>query len=197
MILLGSVLINLFIFLFFKSYSLLSNLILISSIFLIISTARDAINLLKNKEYNISRIIAHFSFGLLILFIGLNYNFSSEKDFNLKVGEVKKFENFSIKFKDLNLKEFKNYKAVIGTFEIDDFKDNTKLFLSPQIRIYDNPSTLTYEASIRSGLLKDFYITMSNIDRSDYYNIKFQKTFYGLDMDFSYSNFTEWIFTIF
>ncbi len=175
MILLGSVLINLFIFLFFKSYSLLSNLILISSIFLIISTARDAINLLKNKEYNISRIIAHFSFGLLILFIGLNYNFSSEKDFNLKVGEVKKFENFSIKFKDLNLKEFKNYKAVIGTFEIDDFKDNTKLFLSPQIRIYDNPSTLTYEASIRSGLLKDFYITMSNIDRSDYYNIKFQK----------------------
>ena len=154
---------------------MLSNLILISSIFLIISTARDAINLLKNKEYNISRIIAHFSFGLLILFIGLNYNFSSEKDFNLKVGEVKKFENFSIKFKDLNLKEFKNYKAVIGTFEIDDFKDNTKLFLSPQIRIYDNPSTLTYEASIRSGLLKDFYITMSNIDRSDYYNIKFQK----------------------
>ena len=131
--------------------------------------------MLKNKEYNISRIIAHFSFGLLILFIGLNYNFSSEKDFNLKVGEVKKFENFSIKFKDLNLKEFKNYKAVIGTFEIDDFKDNTKLFLSPQIRIYDNPSTLTYEASIRSGLLKDFYITMSNIDRSDYYNIKFQK----------------------
>ena len=84
----------------------------------------------------------------MILFIGLNYNFSSEKDFNLKVGEIKKFDNFSIKFQDLNLKEFKNYKAVIGTFEIDNFKDNTKLFLSPQIRIYDNPSTLTYEASL-------------------------------------------------
>ena len=174
-ILFGAILINLFIFFFFKSYSLLSNLILISSIFLILSTIKDAINLLKNKEFNISRIIAHFSFGLLILFIGLNYNFSSEKDFNLKVGEIKKFEDFSIKFQDLNLEEFKNYKAVIGTFEIDDFKDNTKLFLSPQIRVYDNPSTLTYEASIRSGLLKDFYITMSNIDRSDYYNIKFQK----------------------
>ena len=174
-ILFGAILINLFIFFFFKSYSLLSNLILISSIFLILSTIKDALNLLKNKEFNISRIIAHFSFGLLILFIGLNYNFSSEKDFNLKVGEIKKFDDFSIKFQDLNLEEFKNYKAVIGTFEIDNFKDNTKLFLSPQIRIYDNPSTLTYEASIRSGLLKDFYITMSNIDRSDYYNIKFQK----------------------
>ena len=174
-ILFGAVFINFFIFFFFKSYSLLSNLILISSIFLIISTTRDSINLLKNKEFNLSRIMAHFSFGLLILFIGLNYNFSSEKDFNLKVGEVKKFEDFSIKFQDLNLKELKNYKAVIGTFEIDDYKDNAKLFLSPQIRIYENPNTLTYEASIRSGLLKDFYITMSNIDRSEYYNIKFQK----------------------
>ena len=28
---------------------------------------------------------------------------------------------------------------------------------------------------LRSGLLKDYYLTMSNIDRSDYYNIKFQK----------------------
>ena len=47
--------------------------------------------------------------------------------------------------------------------------------LYPEIRIYQSPSTITYEASIRSGLLKDYYITMSNIDRSDYYNIKFQK----------------------
>ena len=47
--------------------------------------------------------------------------------------------------------------------------------MKPEIRIYENPSTLTYEASIRFGLLKDYYITMSNIDRSDYYNIKFQK----------------------
>ena len=41
--------------------------------------------------------------------------------------------------------------------------------------IYEKPSTLTYEASIRTMLLKDYYITMSNIDRSEYYNIKFQK----------------------
>ena len=47
--------------------------------------------------------------------------------------------------------------------------------MSPEIRIYENPSTLTYEASIRTGPLKDYYITMSNVDRSDYYNIKFQK----------------------
>ena len=42
-----------------------------------------------------------------------------------------------------------------------------------EIRIYDNPKTLTM-TSIRS-FVKDYYITMSNIDRSDYYNIKFKK----------------------
>ena len=52
---------------------------------------------------------------------------------------------------------------------------NQTNILNPEIRIYEKPSTLTYEASIRTMLLKDYYITMSNIDRSEYYNIKFQK----------------------
>ena len=60
-------------------------------------------------------------------------------------------------------------------FKINNSQENLHQSLYPEIRIYENPSTITYEASIRSGLLKDYYITMSNIDRSDYYNIKFQK----------------------
>ena len=50
-----------------------------------------------------------------------------------------------------------------------------KNILKPEIRIYENPKTLTYEASIKTSALKDYYLTMSNIDRSEYYNIKFQK----------------------
>ena len=35
---------------------------------------------------------------------------------------------------------------------------------------------LTYEeASIKTNFIKDYYLTMSNVDRSEYYNIKFQK----------------------
>ena len=75
----------------------------------------------------------------------------------------------------MQLKEFKNFKSIIGEFKIKNTQSQLEQFLNPEIRIYDNPSTLTYEASIRSGLLKDYYLTMSNIDRSDYYNIKFQK----------------------
>ena len=174
-ILATSIFINFVISYFFKSYSVLSNFIIVSSLFLIISSLKDVVRLVKNNNFNFSRIISHTAFGFLVLFIGLNYNFSLEKDFNIKVGETQKIDNYSIKFKNLQLKDFKNYKSIIGEFKINNSKNNSEQFLKPEIRIYENQSTLTYEASIRTGLLKDYYITMSNIDRSDYYNIKFQK----------------------
>ncbi len=174
-ILIGSILINFSIIYLFKEYSLLSNFIVISAVFLVISSLIDLYKSFKKLKKDSPRILSHLSFGFLILFIGLNYNFSLEKDFNLKLGEKKNFENYSIEFTDIKLQDFKNYKAVIGEFKINNSKENFNQSLYPEIRIYDNPSTITYEASIRSGILKDYYITMSNIDRSDYYNIKFQK----------------------
>ena len=174
-ILIASIFINFSIIYLFKSYSLISNFIIISAVFLIISSLIDWYKLFKIQKMDSSRVISHLAFGFLILFIGLNYNFSLEKDFNLKLGEKKNFENYSLEFKDLRLEGFKNYKAVIGEFKINNSQENLHQSLYPEIRIYENPSTITYEASIRSGLLKDYYITMSNIDRSDYYNIKFQK----------------------
>ena len=174
-ILIAALLINFSIVYFFNSYSLLSNFIIISSIFLIISTIFDFYDYSKKKSLNFSRLISHLAFGFMIFFIGLNHNFSLEKDFNLKLGEKKKFEDYTIEFENIDLKEFKNYKSVVGKFNIQNYSKNLNLILNPEIRIYDNPNTLTYEASIRSGLLRDYYITMSNMDRSDFYNIKFQK----------------------
>ena len=174
-IFLGSITINLFIIYFFKSYNLLSNLIIISAFFLIFASIADFFKLKKAKTFNLPRITSHCAFGFLILFIGLNNNFSLEKDFNLKIGESKRFDNYSINFSKIELKENKNYKAVIGEFKVENFKNNSISYLSPEIRIYESPNILTYEASIRSGLLKDYYLTMSNIDRSEYYNVKFQK----------------------
>ena len=175
LIFIGSIVINFIIIYFFGSYSIISGLVIISAFFLIASSLRDTIKLINKKDFNLSRVVSHTAFGFLVLFIGLNYNFSLEKDFNLKFGETQKFGNYSVKFQNLQLKEFKNYNAIIGEFKIKNYQNNSERFLNPEIRIYNNPSTITYEASIRSGLLKDYYITMSNIDRSDYYNIKFQK----------------------
>jgi len=171
-IIVGAITVNFIITYFFKSYSLISNLIIISSVFLIISTISDAF---KKPKINFARIISHFSFGFLIFFIGLNHNFSIEKDFNLKLGETKKIDNYNFELKDLKLQQYDNYKAVIGKIQISDLSTNKKRTLNPEIRIYDNPQTLTYEASIKTNFFRDYYLTMSNIDRSDYYNIKFQE----------------------
>ena len=174
-ILLASCGLNFLIIFFFKSYSVLSNLILISAIFLILSSLIDLTNAIKKNKFDLTRIISHASFGFLVLFIGLNNIFTIEKDYNIKLGETKKFENYSIKLQNLELKNFKNYQAVIGELEIKNVNLNRTNILKPEIRIYDNPRTLTYEASIKTSISKDYYLTMSNIDRSDYYNIKFQK----------------------
>ncbi len=170
-----AIFVNFLITYLFKSYSLISNLIMISSIFLIISSFLDLKRFFKNKTNELPRVISHISFGFLILFIGLNHNFTLEKDFNLKIGDKREFDNYSLEFKDLSLKEKKNYKTIIGEFKIKNSQKEFEKFMYPEIRIYEKPSTLTYEASIRTMLSKDYYITMSNIDRSEYYNIKFQK----------------------
>ena len=175
LILLGSILINFLIIFLFKSYSILSNLIIISSLFLIISSLIDAFKSFKKNRTDFARIISHASFGFLIMFIGLNDIFSIEKDYNIKLGETKNFDNYSIELQNLEIENFSNYKAVIGSLEIKNNKTNKKNILKPEIRIYENPQTLTYEAAIKTSVLKDYYLTMSNIDRSDYYNIKFQK----------------------
>ncbi len=174
-ILLAAILINFTIFYIFKRYSILSNLLVISSLFLIISSLIDFTKALKKSKTDLARIISHLSFGLLVLFIGLNHHFAIEKDFNIKLGETKNFENYQIKFQELELKDYSNYKAVIGKLKINDLKKNQEKILTPEIRIYDNPQTLTYEAAIKSNLIEDYYLTMSNIDRSEYYNIKFHK----------------------
>ncbi len=76
---------------------------------------------------------------------------------------------------EIKIKENKNYKAVIGNFKLTNLKSNLVQYLNPEIRIYSNPETLTYEAAIKTRVTSDLYLTMSNVSRSDYYNIKFQK----------------------
>ena len=55
----GALAINFIIIFFFKSYSIISNLIIISSLFLMISSISD----FKKSAINLPRIIAHLSFG--------------------------------------------------------------------------------------------------------------------------------------
>ena len=174
-ILILSCVINFLIFSFLKSYNLLSNLIIISSLFLILYSLKDFIINSKTKSYyNLPSFLSHTGFGILMLFIILNHNFSKEYDLNIKVGETKKIDNIEIKFEDLKIEKRENYNAIIGNFNILDLKKNYRKNLNPEIRIYNNPQTLTFESAIKTNLQQDLYLTMSNIDGSDFYNVKFQ-----------------------
>ena len=174
-ILILSCVINFLIFSFLKSYNLLSNLIIISSLFLILYSLKDFIINSKTKSYyNLPSFLSHTGFGILMLFIILNHNFSKEYDLNIKVGETKKIDNIEIKFEDLKIEKRENYNAIIGNFNILELKKNYRKNLNPEIRIYNNPQTLTFESAIKTNLQQDLYLTMSNIDGSDFYNVKFQ-----------------------
>ena len=91
----------------------------------------------------------------------------------MKVGDEVKFLDNIIKFKSLNSSNEKNYKKLIGEFELTN--KQASQFFYPEIRVYNQPKTITYEASINSNLFSDTYLTMSNISDSDIFNIKFQK----------------------
>ena len=174
LVLVLSVTLFLITFFFIKENNFLINLILFFSIYLITQTLFDFYESFKKKNINISRIISHLGFGLLIFFIYINHIFSVENNFNLKLGETKKTDYYTIKFVNLEEQSIKNYKSIIGYFNVTNKKNFTSKELKPEIRVYDKPFTITYEASINSNLFSDTYLTMSNISDTDVFNIKFQ-----------------------
>ena len=170
-----SVILFIIIFLSIKDSSILMLLILLFSTYLITQTIFDFYEKFKNKNINLSRIISHFGFGMLIFSISLNQIFSVEKSFNARIGDEKNFQNYTIKFNNLETFSKNNFKSVKGYFEIIDNKNTTSQNLTPEIRVYNQPEIITYEASINTRFFSDTYLTMSNISNSDIFNIKFQK----------------------
>ena len=171
-----SVIVNIVIVKFYGKVSLLSMFLIVSSFFLIIYSFQDLMKKIFDKSnISSSRIMSHLGFGLLIFFIVMNHNFSIEGNFNTKLGESNFVENYKIKLDKLQLIKKKNYESLVGEFTVNDTKKNTVNTLFPEIRIYKNPETITYEASITTKMSNDIYLTMSNINRSEMYNVKFQK----------------------
>jgi len=124
------------------------------------------------KESILSQKISHFGFSLLILSILLNGIFSNEFSSNMKIGEEKKFEDKTIKFESLNVKENTNYKSLIAEFKIIDKKST--LVLNPEVRIYNKPKTITSEADISTTLYSDNFLVFNILKNDEYYNIRYQ-----------------------
>ena len=103
----------------------------------------------------------------------LNNLFSDEIITNLKVGET--FENSKTKivFESIDQKNEKNYSAIIANFSIRSSNGEEDI-LSPELRIYNQPTIATSEADIKTNLLTDKFIVINLVQNQDYFNVRYQ-----------------------
>jgi len=125
-----------------------------------------------SKRSTLSQKISHFGFSLFILSILFNGIFSKEFSSNMKVGDERKFMNKIIKFENLKIIKKNNYKSLIANFEISD--ETNSINLSPEVRIYNQPVTLTSEAAINSTIYSDNFLVFNVIKDDGYYNVRYQ-----------------------
>jgi cytochrome c-type biogenesis protein CcmF len=170
LLLIISVLISFFILKIFEANFLINTILISSATYLFFITFRD---FFIKKFNNISQNIAHFGFSLLILSILFNSLFSSEIITNLKVGETFEDSNTKIFFKSIEQKEKKNFKSIIGNFNIENSKGTVEN-LSPELRIYNQPNIVTSEADIKTSMMSDKFIVINVVQNQDYFNVRYQ-----------------------
>ena len=149
---------------------LVNTILVTSALYLFLVTSREF--LIKGIN-NLAQNLAHFGFSLLILSILLNNIFSTEIVTNLKVGETFKSEKFQINFESIESRNIKNYKAIVGKFNIENLDGDRDIF-QPELRIYNQPNIVTSEADIKTNLFTDKFITMNVVQNQDYFNVRYQ-----------------------
>ena len=128
---------------------------------------------LREKTKNFAQIFSHTGFSLLLISILLNSFSSKEIVKNIQVGESFTLKNEKIIFKKIAVEKEKNYESIVGFFEILDDK-NKIIYLQPEIRIYNEPEMATSEASIKTTLFKDRFITINIIKDQNFFNVRYQ-----------------------
>jgi len=128
---------------------------------------------LRQKTKNFAQILSHTGFSLLLISILLNSFSSNEIIKNIQVGESFTLENEKILFQKISIEKKKNYESIIGFFEILDDKNKT-INLHPEIRIYNEPEMATSEASIKTTLFKDRFITINIVKDQNFFNVRYQ-----------------------
>ncbi len=149
---------------------LLFTILISAAFFLFFSTLKE---LFFKKIDNISQVVAHLGFSLLILSILFNSILSSEIITNIKIGEKYKYGKKEIFLKKAVEKKESNFDSIVAHFEIKG-ENGEKIELKPEIRIYNQPITITSEADIKTTLLEDKFLVMNLVKGNDYFNIRYQ-----------------------
>jgi len=159
---------------------LASSLVLILTILFEIYKSRYKVSII-----NVSRLSSHLGVGIFILSVFLNSYFSKTKDFEIQIGETKKFDNVSLNFTNQNIFKINNYLEMRTDFEI---LDNNKIFtLNPSIRRYFQPDQITSETSIKPTIMSNHYLVINFPDLNSkvigaryYFNFFIHGIWFGL-----------------
>ena len=177
---------SLLIIIFSKQNELILYLGLVSSLVLIFTILFEVYKIrYKINAINLSRLFSHLGVGIFILAVFLNSYFSKTKDFEIQIGETKKFDNVSIYLTNQNISKINNYLEMRTDFE---FMENNKIFtLNPSIRRYFQPDQITSETSIKPTLLSNHYLVINFPDLNSkvigaryYYNFFIHGIWIGL-----------------
>ena len=166
-----SIIITIFVSRFYSNVTLNITILLAVSFYLFFITMNDFV---KKNYKNYSQMISHFGFSLLVLSILMNSIFSNEATSNMRVGDEIKFLDKNIKLQRLEKSKEANFLKLIAHFKIED-KEKGKLFLEPEIRIYDKPETVTSEAAIKTDIFKDRFLVINLVKENEYLNVRYQE----------------------
>ena len=160
---------------------------LASSLILILNILFEIFKSLKvNNFFQYPRFLSHLGIGIFFLSVFLNSYYSETKDFEIDVGQIKKFNNFSINFKNQKIHNIENYLEMQTDFEIIDYEKKT-FYLKPSMRRYLQPDQITSETSIKPTIFSNYYLAINFPDLNKtivgarfYYNFFIHGIWFGL-----------------
>jgi len=125
-----------------------------------------------SKYSTLPQKLAHFGFSLFIISVLFNGILAKEYSSNMKVGDKREFMSKTLIFENLKVIQKSNYQSLVGEFKVSDHRDSLKF--NPEIRIYNQPKTLTSEADIISTIYSDNFLVFNVLKDDGYYNVRYQ-----------------------
>jgi len=169
-----TIIITVFILLFYQSYNLIGIVGIILAFWIISNSLIILFQKIPNRSSGM--IIAHLGIGLLILGITGSSVWQEEKIARMKINNEIKIKKYNIIFKEINEIRGPNYVALKGNFLVYDEKKTIITKLKPENRFYPITNNFTTEASIHTNFLRDLYIVLGEGNINDgwvvriYYN---------------------------
>ena len=110
----------------------------------------------------VGMMVAHLGVAVFIFGVTIVKTHEVERDVRMKPGDSTSIGNLRFTLKDLRDIEGPNYRGVRGNVEVTDTSRNDRLVASmrPEKRIYRVQQMPMTEAAIRTGLVKDLYVSL-------------------------------------